>query len=91
MGSGQVEWFHVTPGCSLLFFHERKPKITGGQWRAGRKGRAGCHCWETRKCTEGLAPVGAGEGASQAEPVGRWSSDKSSVQKTRTDGNQMSL
>ena len=34
MSGGQVEWFHVTPGCSLLFFHEGKPKVTGGHWRA---------------------------------------------------------
>lgn len=39
MSSGQVEWLHVPLGCSLLFFHERKPKVTGGRWRTGRKGR----------------------------------------------------
>ena len=27
------EWFHMTPGCRLLFPHERKPKVTGGHAR----------------------------------------------------------
>ena len=36
MSSGQVDSFHTTPGCSLLFFSERKPKVVGGH--AGRAG-----------------------------------------------------
>lgn len=55
-------------------------KETRGLWRSCREDRTGCHCREAQKCSEALATVGTGEGASQAEGIRRLSPDKLNVE-----------
>lgn len=66
----------MTPGCSPLLYHERKPDVLEDmQGRQDWLSLSG-----STEGLSGLTTVGLGEGTSPAEGVRRWSSEKLNVQ-----------